>query len=107
MCPDQVSGLLNQSARASFQADQVLNIWPIGRFPDDPRPDQCIMLNKLLLHDWRKGTCQPDGLRPNLPDIPAKLGHTRPVVISCNGEVTLIEHDPVQFLPADESVSVF
>ena len=92
---NQIGSLLNQNARSGFSADHILDIRPIRRLSDDPRLDQLVMLNKLLLHNRREGGSQPNSLGPDLPDIPAQLRHTQAVVTSSDDEITLINHNPV------------
>jgi hypothetical protein len=66
---NQVSSLLNQDTRSSLSADYILDIRPIRRLPDNPRLDQLVILNKLLLYNRREGSSQPNNLGPDLLDI--------------------------------------
>jgi hypothetical protein len=67
VCLYKVGRPLTQSARPCFSADYVLDVWPVGRFPDDPRPYQFVTLDELLLHHRREGRRQPDSLGLDLP----------------------------------------
>lgn len=40
--------LLDQGARSEFSADQILDIQPICRLPDDPRLNSLVMPHKLI-----------------------------------------------------------
>ena len=92
---NQVSSLLNQGARSGLSADYILDIRPICRLPDDPRLDQLIILDKLLLYNRGESGSQSNSLGPNLPDIPVQLYYTRTVVASSNREITLINYNSI------------
>jgi hypothetical protein len=66
---NQVSSLFNQGTRSGFPADYILDIRPIRRFLDNPRLDELVMLNKLLLYNRREDSSQPNSLGLDLPDI--------------------------------------
>jgi hypothetical protein len=71
VCLYQIGSSFNQGSRSGLEADHILDVWPVGRLPDDSGLDKLVVLDKLLLHHRRESCCQPDCLRPDLPDIPA------------------------------------
>jgi hypothetical protein len=56
VCLYQISSFFNQGTRSGLEADHILDIWPVGRLPDDSRLHEFVILDKLLLH-YRKKSC--------------------------------------------------
>jgi hypothetical protein len=52
----QISNSLNQDTRSSLEADYILDIWSVGRLPDNSRLHELIVLDKLLLY-YKKENC--------------------------------------------------
>jgi hypothetical protein len=95
VCQHKVGRPLAQGAGSCFSANYVLDIRPVGRLPDDPRPDEFVVLDEFLLHYRRQGRRQPERQGLDLPSVPAQLGHACPVIIGGDAEMTLVDDDPV------------
>jgi hypothetical protein len=53
----QIGSSLNQGTRSGLEADYILDIWPVGRLPDDSRFHELVVLDKLFLYYRRESYC--------------------------------------------------